>query len=42
MFSPYPTMHPWNVSVALNCGKSRWQSAVIQKPVTESSLLPTM
>lgn len=42
MFSPYPTMHLWNVSGALNCGKSRWQAAVIQKPVTESSLLPTM
>lgn len=42
MFSPYPTMHLWNVSGALNCGKSRWQSAVIRKPVTESSLLPTM
>ncbi len=42
MFSPYPTMHLWNVSGVLNCVKSRWQSAVIQKPVTESSLLPTM
>lgn len=42
MFSPYPTMHLWNVSGALSCGKSRWLSAVIQRPAMGSSLLPTM
>lgn len=42
MFSPYPTMHLWNVSGVLNCDKSRWRSAVIRRHDMESFLLPTM